>query len=450
MSSPGKPVLLLSVAIALIFVLGVGCDGDPVPSESPPANRVLIIGIDGASYRIIEPMMRTGRLPNLARIAKEGVYGPIISSDLPLLSPRIWTTVATGKKAPKHGIYQWVRKTSEGLARLNYSFDRESHAIWNILSDRGKTVGVVNWLTTYPPEVVQGVIVSSHAFPAEVDGKVFLGEMFAGVDGRKLEPVDRGRGRGSAISPEDWNERVLDEHHAEATLTEVANPFLADQSIATMTFTVETMSRWYNTDERFVSIAKEIQKEERPDLMMVLLQGIDRTSHALWAGVEKPTAYDSEKRWSPERIAKARKAIEGYYHFSDALIGVLLEDVGPNDLVIVMSDHGFEAPKPGTKVGTGAHYSDAARNGVFFARGRDIRVGVGTDELTIADVTPTVLAWLGIPIGEDMDGKPGAFLEIPPVPPIPTHDTTEILRLEAESGTDESILKELKELGYIE
>jgi arylsulfatase A-like enzyme len=149
-------------------------------------------------------------------------------------------------------------------------------------------------------------------------------------------------------------------------------------------------------------------------------------------------------------VAKARKAIEGYYHFTDALIGVLLEDVGPDDLVIVMSDHGFEAPKPETKVGTGGHYSNAARNGVFFARGRDIRAGAGTDGLTIADVTPTVLAWLGIPIGEDMDGKPAAFLESPLAPTIPTHDTTEILRLEAVSGTDEAMLKELKELGYIE
>lgn len=161
-------------------------------------------------------------------------------------------------------------------------------------------------------------------------------------------------------------------------------------------------------------------------------------------------AYPPETRWSPKRISKARIAVEGYYRFTDALIGVLLEDVGPDDLVMVMSDHGFEAPKIGARVGTGSHHSEASRNGVFFARGREIRAGAGTRGLTINDVTPTVLAWLGIPVGEDMDGKPAAFLEIPIAPTIPTHDTTEILRLEGTSGTDEAMLKELKSLGYIE
>ncbi len=161
-------------------------------------------------------------------------------------------------------------------------------------------------------------------------------------------------------------------------------------------------------------------------------------------------AYSPDSRWSPERIAKARIALERFYQFTDGLIGVLLEDIGPDDLVIVMSDHGFEAPKPGTKGVTGAHYSKAAQHGVFFARGREIRAGAGTSGLAITDVTPTVLRWLGIPVGEDMDGKPAAFLETPSAPTIPTHDTTEILRLEGASGADEAMLKELKALGYIE
>jgi predicted AlkP superfamily phosphohydrolase/phosphomutase len=439
------------VTISSVCVLAAGCDTGPAGKAHVPVGRVLIIGIDGASSRVVGPMLRDGRLPNLAAIAKEGVHGHILSSYLPLLSPRVWTTVATGKDATQHGIHSWVRETSdESLARLNYSYDRESHALWNILSSRGKTVGIVNWLTTYPPEVVRGVMVSSHTFPAEVEGKVFLGTMFAGVNGSKLEPVKRGSARNSVIYPEEWTDRVLDERHAEVTLTEFTNPFLGDDSIAVETFGQETMSRWYDTDERFVSIAREIQDELNPDLTMVLLQGIDRVCHALWAGVENPRAYPPETRWPPEKIAKARVAVETYYQYSDALIGKLLEGVGPDDLVIVLSDHGFEAPKPGTKVGTGSHHSEASRQGVFFARGRGIRAGAGTRGLTIKDVTPTVLAWLGIPVGDDMDGIPADFLEVDPLPSIATHDTTEILRVEGVVGTDEAMLKELQSLGYIE
>jgi len=87
---------------------------------------------------------------------------------------------------------------------------------------------------------------------------------------------------------------------------------------------------------------------------------------------------------------------------------------------------------------------------VFFARGREIRPDAGMVELSMADVTPTVLSWLGIPLGEDMDGKPAAFLETPLETAIATHDTTEIIRLEATSSTDEAMLEELKSLGYIE
>jgi arylsulfatase A-like enzyme len=293
-------------------------------------------------------------------------------------------------------------------------------------------------------------MVSSHTFPAEVDGKVFLGKMFAGMGNRELKPVKRGSARGSVVFPEEWTERVLDEHHADATLTDVANPFLADDMVTTRFFGRKTMVRWYDTDERFVSVAREIQQATNPDLMMVLLQGIDRTCHALWAGIEAPQRYPPDKRWPPEQAEIARVAVETYYEFTDALIGVLLEGVGPEDLVIVMSDHGFEAPKPGASVGTGGHYSKASLNGVFFARGRDIRSGASTEGLTINDVTPTVLAWLGIPVGEDMDGEPAAFLETPREPVIPTHDTTEILRLDGGSGSEETILKQLKALGYIE
>lgn len=94
---------LLLLPFVLALILGIGCEADSPSSQPPVSGRVLLIGIDGASDRVLGPMMRAGRLPNLSRIAKDGVYGPILSS-YPLLSPRIWTTVATGKHSDKHGI----------------------------------------------------------------------------------------------------------------------------------------------------------------------------------------------------------------------------------------------------------------------------------------------------------------------------------------------------------
>ena len=294
-----RPLRMLAVVFAL--APASGCDSGPASSPAGPASRVLIIGIDGASDRVIGPMMRAGRLPNLSRIARDGVYGPIRSTPLPLLSPRIWTTVATGKTAMRHQIHGWTRATGkEGVARLNYSYDRKSHALWNILSSRGKTVGIVNWLTTYPPEIVRGVMVSSHTFPVEVQGRVFLGKIFARATGNRLEPVKRGNARGAVVFPPDWTPRVLDESHIHTTLTRVGNPFLAEDAISTQMFPREAMAQFYEIDQRLVSVTLEIQREQRPDLVMLLLQGIDRICHGIWAGIEDPPALHPDPRHDPD------------------------------------------------------------------------------------------------------------------------------------------------------
>ena len=143
-----------------------------VAARTPTARRnpnpvILIIGIDGASPLITFPMMKAGQLPHLAKLAAEGVSGPL-RSVLPLYSPRIWNTIATGRPAQEHGIPAFVKKTDEGEKELYLSSDRRVPALWNILSAAGRSVGVVNWWTTYPPEKINGVMVSDHFFPEQI------------------------------------------------------------------------------------------------------------------------------------------------------------------------------------------------------------------------------------------------------------------------------------------
>ncbi len=133
--------------ISLLFALlaAVGCS-----EHRQERGRVLLVGIDGASMRVIEPMIAAGRLPHLAAIAGGGASGEL-SSFQPLLSPRIWTTVVTGRLPRDHGILGWVlprRETSGGVTRLYDSHDRKVHALWNILSAKGMRVAVINWLMT--------------------------------------------------------------------------------------------------------------------------------------------------------------------------------------------------------------------------------------------------------------------------------------------------------------
>ena len=154
-------------------------------SRDRAESRALLIGVDGATNRVIKPMMEAGELPHFAELAHTGTTGSL-RPDYPLLSPRIWTSVATGKKPSRHGIDQWVRLDAEGRPRLYTSTDRTAHALWNILSDAGRSAAVVAWLMTHPPEKINGVMISDHAIPGFTERKLGLaGEFAAGLRGSR-------------------------------------------------------------------------------------------------------------------------------------------------------------------------------------------------------------------------------------------------------------------------
>ena len=142
--------------------------------------------------------------------------------------------------------------------------------------------------------------------------------------------------------------------------------------------------------------------------------------------------------------------MDAYYAYTDALIGALVSRLGPDDLVLVLSDHGFERGSAEEEL-TGTHWSAKARQAVLFARGRDIEDLQPRTRLTLNDITPTVLAWFGLPVARDMDGSPAPFLGLPPAATVATYDGASIERLGAgPSSKEEEILDELRALGYIE
>ena len=116
----------------------------------------------------------------------------------------------------------------------------------------------------------------------------------------------------------------------------------------------------------------------------------------------------------------------------------------------MLSDHGFEAV-PSHAYSTGGHESAAAADGVIFASGPGVPTASPAGDVGVNDITPTVLTWLGLPAGADMDGRSAAFLEVAAKPPIATYDTTPIERpTNARSGAEDDILEELRSLGYVE
>jgi predicted AlkP superfamily phosphohydrolase/phosphomutase len=431
--TPRQFFLIPSLGFVLtVMVLSLG--GCPV--ERPPG-RVLLLGIDGASMRVIGPLLEAGRLPNLAAIAEAGAQGTI-RSQLPIDSPPVWNSVVTGVTPKKHGIRSFAYKDESGEKHLFLSTDRKVPALWNILSEAGFSVGVVNFWNTYPPDRINGVMISDHVLAREVEGRAMISQT------AKPEA-------GTTVYPEAWAERIQTILVTNAPFTSVPNPFREGNEALPEWVLVHDLVRRYEEDGALARIALAIEAEIRPDLLMVLLPGVDRVSHHLWGNMEPAEKYPPRLRPDDTARAAGRAALESYYQYVDEIFGLLAQDFGPGDLVLVMSDHGFEA---GTALMylTGKHEGEDAIDGIFFARGRGISPGTSPGKIHVLDVTPTLLAWFGVPVGADMDGVPMAFLESSRhATRTASHADTPVEKVTTTpSGVEDDIIERLRMIGYLE
>src|SRR6516165_7545109 len=123
--------------------------------------KVLLVGWDAADWQVIRPLMRTGKMPHLQRLVETGVRGNLTTL-APILSPLLWTTIATGKRADKHGILGFVEPDpASGGIRPVASTSRKCKTIWNILTQEGLRTHVVGWFASHPAEPINGVNVSN-------------------------------------------------------------------------------------------------------------------------------------------------------------------------------------------------------------------------------------------------------------------------------------------------
>lgn len=289
----------------------------------PP--RLIVIGIDGASYGIIERMSARGELPTFAQLAQEGASGRLASID-PCLSPAVWTSISTGFLPESHGI-----------TNFNGTLDKvKKKGFWEILSGAGYRIGVFRWLVTWPPIEVNGFLVpnwlardSSTWPPAlshlkRVRGRTGLGKVRDAV-------LDIAFG----LSDEGVYE-ILG-HKARASTGEFS---VIDLSVARER--VEAIKR----RDFFLGLWRLFDF----DYGSCVFDGVDAVSHTLWQYMEPGPFKDVPA----DLISRYGGAIEARYRELDRLIGDILETLGEETYVLLISDHGFryartvktQPPKP--------------------------------------------------------------------------------------------------------
>ena len=259
--------------------------------------RVIVIGIDGATFDLLEPWAETGELPSIARMLDEGAYGELTSTLPPVTSPA-WPTFATGKNPGKHGVFDFIRPMGGRFDLVNAT-SIQAKTIWQILSDREKMVGVMNVPVTYPPSEVNGFLISGMLSPSGGDCSYPSGFVRDYED--RLGPY--------RVAP---NVQYKEGNEQE---------FLDDALDL-----VDLRARY----------AKALMEDHPSDFFMVHFQAPDVMQHALWRFIDP-----SHPRYNPQAAERVIPKFKAVFKRIDAFIGYVLERWGEEATVIVMSDHGF-------------------------------------------------------------------------------------------------------------
>ncbi|MFN7142799.1 MAG: alkaline phosphatase family protein, partial [Myxococcota bacterium] len=384
-------------------------------TPAPEGGKVVVLGLDGLEYTMLDQLVAQGELPNFARLMQEGVRGEM-EITTPIMSPILWTTIASGYPAEVHGIGGWTTGRGHSFSGA----DVRVHRVWDVASAAGKKVGVSGWLMTWPASPVDGWVLSERfVWSFLMNSDAAAGTPGAGTAERAATTFpDALAARAAALRPDDaW----IDAHPLGYQVAEYGAPFhpLVRDETHVRVFEAE----WPAADARFGA---------------VYLNGADQVSHLYWPftdpGVRDtirrdPAAHTAAVRAAarPGRrpppyadgldatdLAKAARYVLDYYRYLDGVLGRVRALCDADTTLVVVSDHGFKvSTKEPLLVGS---HGDTA---VFLAAGRAVKPG--RVAVHIHDVAPTLYALLGLPAAADMPGKvlTDAF-DVPVLPPVPT------------------------------
>jgi Flp pilus assembly protein TadD len=366
-----------------------------------------------------------------------------------MLSPLLWTTMATGKSPDEHGILNFTVADPETGRKVPINrLYRKVDALWNFLSDYDRTVDIVGWLATFPAESINGVMVTDRlgylAYADASEGGPPQGSV--SPDTRFVDIAELIVGSES-IAYDDFR-RFLHVQQGE---------FLESRAMAfDPQNPVNNMIMLYASTRTYEEIAKKLL-EAKPDLLAVYFELVDATKH-LFMHYAPPR----EPHIDEAGFTRYRDAVTEAYVEQDRIIGDLIAMCDDNTVVVVVSDHGFKSgdtrPRQRPEIWAGGAAFWHLIDGIICMYGPGIRAGYQIGDADIFDIAPTVLALQGLPKPADMPGSviEGAFeeplsslLNRTPVATLQRERAVDAQALGVDDATSEAALKKLEALGYI-
>jgi tetratricopeptide (TPR) repeat protein/predicted AlkP superfamily phosphohydrolase/phosphomutase len=420
----------------------------PLPVAAIPDRNVVVIGLDGLDWDILDPLIERGELPNLGRLAREGARARL-RTVTPVLSPVIWTSVATGKGPTKHGIMDFLAQRSDGSMLPVTSTLRQSKALWNLLGDAGVPVAITAWWATWPAESVQGYMATDR----------ISYQLFKDVITEEAAGDPAAEGRGKTWPPELFDDLapliVRPDEVIESEIARFVDLDALGRRDEDDRGRLEELATVLASTRTYEAIGLDLLRRQPRGLHAVYNESTDTAAH-LFMTFRPPRRPGVDAR----RAAAFGGVIDAVYREADAMVGRVLDAVGDGWTVVICSDHGFKhgenrpATDPRIGHGPGADWHD--RFGVLILWGPDIRAGVRVADASVLDITPTILALFGLPVGEDMDGRvldqalEPDFLSRHPLTHIATYERGTTAPREVEPlMQDADLMEKLRSLGYI-
>lgn len=274
----------------------------PQPNGTERPDKVLVIGLDGATFELIEPWAAAGYLPTLARLLREGAHGSLRSTVPPMTGPA-WTTFGTGTNPGQHRLYDWIARTpgSYEFQPLT-ALDCKVPTVYQLLSQVGRRVCALNIPMTYPPSQVNGVVVSGLPAPT----------------------LDSG-----ITHPPELLQEILD-NVGDYILYPDPGQAYSDSGIDAF------LEKLYRAADLRMQTLEYLRSREAWDFAMMVFNGTDTICHALWKYMDA-----SHPLHDPSKAEKYGNAIRDYYQYIDGHLATIVDGLDDDTTLLIMSDHGF-------------------------------------------------------------------------------------------------------------
>jgi tetratricopeptide (TPR) repeat protein len=367
-----------------------------------PLARILVVGWDGADWRTAEPLMASGRMPNLARLVREGASGNLRSND-PMFSPLLWTTVATGKAPTEHGVADFLVKDGTGARHPITSDFRKVKALWNILGEFDRASSWIGWWASFPAESIRGSVVTDYLSAAVTRSGPEAAVAIPGI----ASPAGILKGKtsllvGASDIQRDEVARIIPVTDSEyrAALADIAAPAQKGEgekgrSLAAFVMRVLAQARTYH------NIALDQLRAGVP-FVAVYYEAIDEMGHGFQHYLPPKMSFVSDADF-----LRLHDAVPNFYAWQDERLGELLSAAGRGAVTLLLSDHGFRtgADRPNFAPSIKGQPEEWHRDwGIVLLHGPGV-LARRLPPSSIFDIAPTLLYVSGLPLADDMPGQ---------------------------------------------